>query len=255
MKTIITVTALAFASLVSTVSAANFASEIISYNPGRDFSARYTNVIAALGEPSRVNPFMEETDPFNPPYGTAQVLSLGAGGSLTVKLTAPVLNHPRNRFGVDFMIYCNSGFIITNNFDFTTFTWIGEPATDGSLFGSNAGETRVSVSRDGENFFQLDSALSPNLDVLLPTDGAADFGLPADPQLTTGDFAGLTLAQIRALYHGSAGGTGFDLAAARDASGNPARLNAVQFIRVEVLSGKIEVDGFAGVFHAPGLVR
>ena len=246
---------LAFASVVTTASSANFAASVVSYQPGVGFASRYTNAAAVLGEPSRVNPFEDATDPFNPAYGPGQILSLGAGGSLTVRLAAPVLNHPQNRFGVDFTIFGNSGFIITNEFDLATFNWVGTPATDGSLFGANQGSTRVSVSQDGVSFFQLDPALAPTLDALLPTDGAADFSKPSDPELTASDFAGLNLEQIRALYHGSAGGAGFDLAWARDASGNRVHMNAVNFIRVEVLDGKIEVDGFSGVFSPPGRTR
>jgi hypothetical protein len=93
------------------------------------------------------------------------------------------------------------------------------------------------------------------LDVLLPTDGAADFSTPAYPELTATDFAGLTLEQIRALYDGSAGGAGYDLAWARDAAGKPVRVNAISYLRIEVLSGKVEVDGFSGVFNPPCLSR
>jgi len=246
---------LALASLVVTASAGNFAASVVSYQPGAGFVPRYTNAAVVLGEPSRVNPFEDATDPFNPAYGTDQLLSLGAGGSLTIKFAAPVLNHPNNRFGIDFIIFGNSGFIITNDFDFQTFSWIGTPATDGSLFGHNTGTTRVSVSRDGVTFYELDPALAPTVDVLLPTDGAADFNTPADPELVAANFAGLTLEQIRALFHGSAGGAGYDLSWARDAAGNPAHLNAVNFVRVQVLSGKAEVDGFSGVFTPPGQAR
>ena len=227
----------------------------MDYQPGTGFAAGYTNSSVVLGEPSRVNPFEDATEPFNPAYGRDQLLSLGAGGLLTVKLAAPVLNHPLNRFGVDFIIFGNSGFIITNEFDFETFSWVGTPATDGSLFGANLGQTRVSVSRDGVTFFELDPMRAPTVDVLLPTDGAADFSTPADPELTAADFAGLTLEQIRALYHGSTGGAGYDLAWARDAAGKPVTLNAINYVRIEVLSGKAEVDGFSGVFNPPGLSR
>ena len=253
MKKIVSL--LAFASVVVNVSAANFAAAVVDYQPGTGFAAQFTNSSTVLGEPSRVNPFEDATEPFNPAYGTGQILSIGAGGSLTIKFAAPVLNHPLNRFGTDFIIFGNSGFIITNEFDFDTFSWIGTPATDGSLFGANSGQTRVSVSRDGVTFYELDSAHAPTVDVLLPTDGAADFSTPADPELTAGDFAGLTLEQIRALYHGSAGGAGYDLSTGRDSAGKPVRLNAVNYVRIEVLSGKAEVDGFSGVFHPPGLLR
>jgi len=69
------------------------------------------------------------------------------------------------------------------------------------------------------------------------------------------DFAGLNAAQIRALYYGSAGGTGYDLSWAQDANGQPVKLPEINYVRVEVLSGKSEVDGFASVFVPPGLAR
>ena len=249
---------LAIASLfVSFTARAQFADEIVSYSPGSGFSPAFTNPAAALGEPSRVTPgtYGGPVDPFDPPYLPIQLVSIGAGGSLTVKFDHPVLNHPRNRFGIDFIIFGNSGFIVTNAFDPVTFDWIGAPATDGSLFGNNAGVTRVSVSRDGVVFYELNPALAPTVDGLLPTDGGGDFHTPADPSLTAADFAGLTLAGIRALYYGSGGGTGFDISWAQDAQGQPVALPEISYVRAEVLSGKSEVDGFAAVFAPAGLGR
>jgi hypothetical protein len=183
------------------------------------------------------------------------LVSIGAGGSITVRFSQPVINHPKNRFGIDFIIFGNTGFIITNAFDPTTFDWIGTPATDGSLLGNNPGATRVSVSRDGVIFYQLNPSVAPTADGLLPTDGGGDFHTPADPTLTQADFAGLTLDGIRALYYGSAGGTGYDISWAQDAGGNRVWLPEINFIRVEVVSGKSEIDGFAAVFVPPGLKR
>ena len=243
--------------LVSFTLRAQYASAIISYEPGIGFSPGFTNRAAALGEPSRSTPgdFGGPVDPFDPPYLAGQLVSMGAGGSLTVKFSRPVLNHPQNRFGIDFIIFGNAGFYITNSFDPTTFDWIGTLATDGTLFGNNSGTSRVSVSPDGINFFQLDPSRAPGIDGLLPTDGSGDFHTPADPALSQNDFAGLTLEEIRALYYGSAGGAGYDISWARDSNGNKMRLPQINYVRVEVLSGKAEVDGFAAVFVPRGLSR
>jgi len=237
-------------SLLTFAVRAQYAETVISYVPGVGFSPAFTNPAAALGEPSRSTPgaFGGPVDPFAPPYLPTQLVSLGAGGSLTVKFQLPVLNHPRNRFGIDFVVYGNSGFIITNEFDPVTFDWIGTPATDGSLFGQNTGQTRVSVSRDGTTYYELDPALCPTVDALLPTDGAGDFHTPADPTLRKEDFAGLTMEEIRAVYYGSAGGAGYDISWARDAEGNQMHLGTIQYVRVETLSGKSEIDGFAAIF-------
>ena len=160
-----------------------------------------------------------------------------------------LLNHPNNVFGSDFIIFGNSGFIITNEFDFTTGDWVGTPATDGSLFAHNTGATRVLVSRDGVEFYVLDPA--PTVDVLFPTYGVGDFTRPLDPTLTQDDFSGLTLDQISALYNGSAGGAAYDISSARDANGHRVFLPNIRFIRVEVIGDKSEIDGFAAVAREP----
>jgi len=142
---------LALAGALLNAHGSKFADAVVSYDPGIGYVAGFTNAEACLGEPSRVNPFGDPTDPFDPPYGTQQIVSIGAGGSLTVYFHTPILNHPHNVYGLDFTIFGNAGFIITNDFDVTTYDWIGTPATDGSLVAQNTGVTRVSVSHNGVN--------------------------------------------------------------------------------------------------------
>src|SRR5439155_2840503 len=232
LKIQLSVLALA-SSLFSFTAQAQYAEAVVSYVPGVGFSPGFTNPAAALGEPSRITPgtFGGPVDPFDPPYLASQLVSIGAGGSLTVKFSRPVLNHPRNRFGIDFIIFGNSGFIITNAFDPHTFDWIGTPATDGSLFGNNSGSSRVSVSRDGIIFYELNSKLAPSVDVLFPADGSGNFDTPVDPSATQADFAGLTVEGIRALYFGSAGGAGYDISWAKDAEGKPILLREINYVR------------------------
>jgi hypothetical protein len=242
---------LALASIIftSTAKAAGYAESVISYNPGTGFAtefgsgAGYTNVAAALGEPSRITSgqFGGPVDPFNPPFLRDQILSIGAGGSLTVRLSAPALNAPGNPFGLDFLIFGNAGFAITNG------NFSGGGITDGSLFSGNSGSTRVSVSADNITYFSLTPSLTPIVDGLFPTEGLGNFSLPVNPALSGSAFAGLTLGGIRSLYSGSGGGTGFDLNWAQDAAGNRVALDRIQFVRVDVLSGVSEIDAFSVV--------
>jgi len=228
---------------------AQYAYEVADYVPGQGVNSSFTNPASALGEPSRITPapFGGPVDPFDPPFKPSQLVSVGTGGSLTVRFRTPILNHPLNRFGIDFIIFGNAGFIITNEFDLTTFDWIGTPATDGSLFGDNSGASQVSVSRDGINFYPLDPAKAPTVDGLAPTDGGGDFHIPIDPTLTADDFAGLTLEQIRAFYHGAAGGSGYDIAWAQDDQGHSVFLPEISYVRIEVISGHSEIDGVSAV--------
>jgi hypothetical protein len=242
---------LAIASFVLTSQSSEFADTVIQYDPGVGYVAGFTNAAACLGEPSRANPFGESTDPFDPPYGKDQIVSIGTAGSLVVAFNPPILNHPHNLYGLDFTIFGNSGFIITNDFDLATFDWIGTPATDGSLFAQNTGISRVSVSPDGFRWYILNPNSPAPVDNLFPTDGSANFQIPIAPNVTQEDFAGLTLEQIRAVYKGSAGGASFDLSTAQDQYGRKVFLPEIRFVRIDVLSGKVEIDGFARVGRFP----
>lgn len=234
--------ALACALCVAPGLRAQYATSVISYNAGTGAAPGYTQPNAALGMPSTFTndpQYPSPVDPYDPPYLAEQIVSIGAGGSLTLQFGASIRNDAANSFGVDFIVYGNAGF----NEDYNT------GITDGTLFGAtSAGSTRVSVSADNVNYFTLDTSLAPIFDAYFPTDGAGAFGKPVDPALgNAASFNGMTLDQIRSRYAGSAGGTGFDLAWARDTSGNPVSLDSISYVRLEVLSGKAEVDGLAAV--------
>src|SRR4051812_13917468 len=241
---------LALASVLPLGRAAGFADTVLSYNPGTGYATEFgtgigfTNSTAAIGEPSRITPgqFGGAVDPFNPPYLRDQVVSMGSGGSLTVQFDSPASNDPSHPYGIDFMIFGNSGFVIVNG-DFT-----GGGITDGSLLASNeGGDTRVSISSDGLSYYTLDPALAPLVDGLFPTDGSGDFHVAINPALNNTSFNGLGLGGFRALYAGSGGGTGFDISWARNAQGQPVNLDSIRFARVDVLRGASEIDGFSAV--------
>lgn len=229
---------------------AQFASTVSGYTAGQGANPRYNAPESALGQPARVNPFGDAVTPFNPPYDVAQLVSIGVGGSLTLAFPEPIANRSITPFGLDFQIFGGGGFIITNAFD-ADFNWIGEPATDGSMFGGGDAVTRVSVSTDGSTWFTLDPSLAPAVEALFPTDGAGDFSQPVDPSLRLSDFAGMTLDGLRQRYAGSGGGTGFDISWARDSQGSAIALDSIQFVRVDVLNGKVEVDAIGAVAAIP----
>jgi len=97
--------------LVSFNRPAQYADTVVSYDPGTGYSPGFTNGSAALGEPSRVTPgdFGGPVDPFDPPVFAHSTRLGGRRGSLTVQFRTPVLNHPNNRFGIDFLIFRQCG--------------------------------------------------------------------------------------------------------------------------------------------------
>lgn len=250
MKRISTI-ALGLAALsgVRDAQATQFAAEVVSYKSGTGFAtdwstgAGYTNKAAILGPPARETPgeWGGPVTPFSPPYQLDQILSLGEGGEVTLKFARPIRDEPLNPFGLDFIVFGGAGFTIING------NFSGGGITDGTLFGQDSDGTRVSVSVNGEAWFRLDSEQASSFDGYHPTDGAGDFGLPVDPALGKADFADAGLAKFTELYAGSSGGTGFDIGWAIDANGQPVALGQVQFVRLEVVSGKAEVDAVSDV--------
>ena len=226
--------------LVPVLASAQFADSVAAYTPGSGVTASYTNTARALGAPTTFIGY-QNSDPFNAPYSGNHLVSVGAGGLLTLQFATPVVNDPVNPFGLDFLLFGNCGFVITNG------NYSGGGITDGSLYGANAGSTRVSVSADGVNFFALNPALTPTVDGYFPADSSGDVLRPVNPALTGGNFSGQNLAGIRALYSGSGGGTGYDLAWAQDTNGNFVSLPIARYVRIEVTSGKSEVDALAKV--------
>jgi hypothetical protein len=226
----------------------NYADRVVAYYAGAGAGSQ-TNSLAVLGPPSRVTVDPQwgtfPVDPFGPPYLADQVVSLGLGGSLTLRFEHPVEDDPANAHGIDFIVFGNSFFQL--NADFTT--------ASGALGGTNTGLTQVSVSPDGRHFFVLNSALAPLPDHLYPTDGAGDPRLPVDPSLRGTDFAGRDLEGIRSVYEGSAGGTGYDIGWAIDGQGDPVTLKTIRFVRVEQLVGEAQLDAVAGVAEVPTIVE
>src|SRR5256885_16785460 len=82
---------LALASGLLNARGSEFADAVVSYDPGIGYVAGFTNAEASLGEPSQVNPFGDPTDPFDPPYGRQQIVSIGAGGLLYGPFVTPVM--------------------------------------------------------------------------------------------------------------------------------------------------------------------
>jgi len=239
MKTLILFSAIAGVFLCPFIAQAQFASGVISYNPGSGFSPNFTNSSAALGAPASGSGIT----PFAPPFSTGQIVSIGAGGSLTLQFNTPILNSPADPYGIDMMIFGNSFFVITSGSGSSAIT-------SGAIFTSTV-STRVEVSADGSTWFTLDPGLAPNVGTLFPTDGTGNPFLPVNPAMTSADFSGLNLSGIRGLYGGSAGGTGFDLSWARDGNGNSVELQSASFLRIDVLSGRTQIDAVS-IVPEPG---
>lgn len=229
-----------------------WADNVVSYAAGSNAAAGFTDPTTSLGEPTRVtnptSPFGGATTPFQAAFGTDEIVSIGAGGQLTVSFDEPITDDAANPFGIDLLVFGNA-----------FFTDTGFPnGIAGGLFGEGG---VIEVSVDGVSFFTVPGV---EADGLFPTNGftdptgavtsfgnppisgtiPADFTLPVDPSFVVQQ--GDTLADILVGYSGSGGGVGIDLASVG--------LSEASFVRVSNPLGSLfspEIDGFADVVPEP----
>jgi PEP-CTERM motif len=208
---------------------AQFASAVISYDAGTGFAAGFTNTAAALGAPTSGT----SVTPFAPPFSKSQLVSIGAGGQITLQMSSPILNDPTDPYGINFMLFANEFFVNSSS------------GVNGLFY--HAASILVQVSSDDLNWFTLNPSLAPQAGELFPTDGSGNPQIPVNPSLTLNDFTGQNLAGIRSLYAGSAGGTGYDLAWALDANSNSVDVASADYLRIEVQSGVLDLDAISAV--------
>lgn len=227
---------------------AQWAGQVHSYSPGVGVAPGYDNPARALGEPTRftgaVAGFPGCVTPFNPAFEATELVSIGAGGSLVVRFDTPITDNPMHAFGIDLIVFGNTGYIDS--------AWPG--GVWGGVFGEGAGA--IDVSADGSDW----RPVAPLADAPYPTLGFSDLADPyaTSPGLVPSDFTrpvnpafqpapGTTFADVVAAYNGSGGGTGVDLAGTG--------LSSISYVRVRNLggSGTVDIDALAAVsIPAPG---
>jgi hypothetical protein len=234
MKKVSLALALAGGFIVPQISRAQFADAVVSYNSGAGFAAGYTNAGAALGAPASGN----SITPFAPPFSKTQIVSIGAGGEITLQMSTPILNNPSAPYGVNFILFANQ-FFIENSSD------------EVSGLSDHADSILVQVSPDDSTWYTLNQSLAPQPGTLFPTAGNGNPLIPVNSALTLANFEGQNLAGIESLYDGSAGGTGYDLDWATNSLGDNADLASADYVRIEVQTGVLDLDAASVTQAAP----
>ena len=223
-----------------------FADDWVSYDEGTNPARGYTDPKTSLGPPERFTGegvFPGVVSAFNPPFLPDEIVSIGADGHLVVQFNTPVTDDPANPFGIDLLIFGNTGFIDD--------AWPN--GIVGGVFGNDGGTVEVSV--DGVTWFLIQDI---KRDGLLPTIGyldagpydeepgssPTDFTLPVDGSLTLDDFMFLNNDEVVELYAGSGGGAGIDLSIVA--------LEAISYVRITnpgdpATTPAVEIDAFSDV--------
>lgn len=227
--------------------ASGYASNVVRYTPGSGVDPGYDNPQVAIGEPTRFSGetlgFPGAVTPFNPAFEADEVVGVGAGGELVLEFADPVTDDPDNPFGIDLLVFGNSG-----HFDLDFPNGLAGPLFNGGDGG------QVSVSADGQAWSVVPGVRADGLFATLSysdltdpyslTRGLvpADAHKPVDPSFNP---VGKTFAQIVAGYAGSAGGAGIDLA--------DVGLTSIRFVRITTTSSvAAEIDAVADVRPVPG---
>jgi hypothetical protein len=221
-----------------------WADSVISFDEGVGGSPGYNSPATVIGEPTRLTgegSWPGVVSPFNPPWLAEEIVSIGSSGSLVVAFDEPVVNDPANPWGVDLIVFGNTGCVDNSYPD----------GIVGGLFSDDGGV--IEVSADGKQWVAITATLA---DGLWPTRGyidsqpydsvggiqPSDFTMPVDPRLTLSDVMGLNNDEFMEYYRTSGGGTPIDLA--------ETGLDEISFVRISVSSTSklsVEIDGMSDV--------
>ncbi len=245
------------AGAIASVAQGQWAVEVVDFDGGLTGTPGFDNPATVLGEPERFTGeslFPGVVSPFNPAFGTDELVSIGEGGHLTVRFDRPINNDGSHLFGVDLIIFGSGGFVDSGFPDGV----VGDPP---GVFGTD--EAQLELSVDGVDW--VDAGMFT--EGFVPAMGYADSGpfddepgsvltdftKPVDPSVVLDDFSGMNMEDLRAFYDGSGGGTGIDVRALVGAD------DGFMFARISVAddddantSLNAEVEGFA-VVPAPGV--
>lgn len=229
--------------------------DFVTYVPGSNPDAGYTDPNAALGKPTlfSIDPFgfmNGVVTPLSPAFGYGETVSIGVGGSLTLQFAEPVTDDPNNAFGVDLLVFGNA--FISGDFFGGPPTFAFKPEGLAAAIQGEGG--MIEVSADGLDFRPVAGAADGGFPTnayadigtaFTTTPGAieADFTRPVDPQFSP---IGKNFAQIVAGYNGSGGGLGVDI--------GPTGLAAISYVRITNPAGSAvtpEIDAVADVASVP----
>ena len=246
MRNLTTSLVLVAAGILSAAAESPFGAQVVDYATACP-DLRFNNPNNVLGAPARFvkvysgNMGGVSSDAYG---GVVHPVVPGYTGGLHLSLVSPddekpgyvviafdhdVLDDPDNPFGVDFIVFGNSGCTKSTT---TGMTALDDPATCRLTASGFPEESVVEVAQNangpwyGSDRWRTSDGFAPTLGHVYDPANAdtnlysgnlwwgvpTDPTYPVDPRVSFSDCVGLTLAQLCQRYNGSAGGAGYDLA-------------------------------------------
>ena len=266
---------LAAAGVMPAAAESPYGSEIIECVTAAN-DLRFNNPTNALGEPKRFvkvyygdmggvasSSYGGVVHPVVPAYGGGMHLSLispnetdeDAPGYVVIAFDHDVEDDPDNPFGVDFIVFGNTGCTKSTG---TGMTSLDDPTTCRLTAYGFSEESVVEVAQSadgpwyGSEAWRISDGFAPTLGHRYDPDNVdtnlyvgnlwwgakTDATFPVDPHIDFADCAGLTLAELCQRYNGSAGGAGYDLADIEDLPVNAHGRKWFRYVKISCAWGE-----------------
>jgi hypothetical protein len=216
-----------------------YATELVSFSQGPGATPDYDQADTVLGVPPSVDSFDWPINIDAAPWETADVVSLGNGGSITIKFDHQVMNNDIGvEYGIDLLVFGNSFF----STDWDTENQI----EDYSIIGTNFEPATVAVSQDGITFYEIDGVYADDLYPYTSLKGDYVHATPAAI-----DYMGRQAADVLVDYQNGCGGAQIDIS---NALGAPTTLDWIQYVKITDIAGDAgiaDVVAFADVVPEP----
>ena len=229
----------------------------------------YNNSHNALGAPTAYMNYQYGgvVNPINPAWGESDLYSLvqydeETPAAIDIEFDHRVYDDPQNPYGQDFIVFGNAMLSYSGNG--SSYYAEGEAPENFTISSTCISElAKVEVSQDGKTWHTIPDA--PYADGFAPTLGytydtnapcselfdgnlwwskRTDPTLPLPPNLTSSDWANITLAELCKRYNGSAGGTSYDISKINALASDETGRKWIKFVRIKPVFEEYDDEGY-----------
>lgn len=229
----------------------------------------YNNSHNALGAPTAYMNYQYGgvVNPINPAWGESDLYSLvqydeETPAAIDIEFDHRVYDDPQNPYGQDFIVFGNA-FLHYEGNGGTYYSDDSDPNTFTIKSTCSSELAEVEVSQDGKTWYKIPDStyadgFAPTLGYTYNTNSPCvelydnnkwwskrtDPTLPLPPNLTSSDWANITLAELCKRYNGSAGGTSYDISKINALASDETGRKWIKFVRIKPVFEDYDDEGY-----------